>query len=153
MEGAEPFLAVKMSVMWELSGTVHIYYGLIQLFTWTTENNTLEGNQKDSVMRLAEFDILLMNIKLRENLQSRDVYLWVARDLSGKRKAHYLLLLFIGLFEGQQLVELFSAGNMFLSLPKWNIKLWEGKGVQQFFVKNCWKLACAQEASFMQLFK
>lgn len=69
-------------------------------------------------MRLAEFDILLMNIKLRENLQSRDVYLWVARDLSGKGKAHYLLLLFIGLFEGQKLAEWFSPGNMFLSSPK-----------------------------------
>lgn len=69
-------------------------------------------------MRLAEFDILLMNTKLRENLQSRDVCLWVARDLSGKRKAHYLLLLFIGLFEGQQLAVLFSTGNRFLPLPK-----------------------------------
>lgn len=69
-------------------------------------------------MRLAAFDILLINIKLRENVQSRDVYLWVARDFSGKRKAHYLLLLFIGLFEGQQLAGWFSPGNLFLSSPK-----------------------------------
>lgn len=33
------------------------------------QNNTEQSEQKDSVMRLAESDILLMTIKIREDLE------------------------------------------------------------------------------------
>jgi len=83
----------------------------------------------------------LAKIKLREDLESRDGCLWVDGGLPGRQKASHLLFLSIDRFEGLRLAEKFSTAfypfYRFLSLPKWNIKLREGKGVQQFSVKRC----------------
>lgn len=48
-----------------------------------------------------------MKIKLQEHLASRDGYLWLARDLPGRRKTCYLVLLSIGSCEVLQLSEFF----------------------------------------------
>lgn len=77
-------------------------------------------------------------------------------SLPGRRKVCRCLLLSTDRFQGLQLAELFNTEDMFLSLPKLNKKLWEGKGVPTVPCEEMLKAnVCSggRKGSFRQFFK